>query len=464
MSSSIIRMASPPAAYRQRRANVAAAIDRPLLIFAGHAAARNYPANTHPFRPNSWYTWTGGPPIEHAALLITPKSDGQAGCALFRPATDPDDAAWCGKAPTDADYAAVAGLAVDALLPLDAIDARIRGRDPHAIIPPCVDTVAAGAKLGTVALSDDDARRLIDLRMCKDEHELAAMRQAAEIGMEAHRAAWAMVRPGATEAEIAAEFMGILTANRAGIPYNPIVTVRGEILHAVGYPNDLNDGGMLLLDASAESPTYYANDITRTAPVNGRWTPIQRHLYDTVLRANRECCDACRPGRRFREIHELAGKIICEGLIAAELLRGNAAELAARRAHTLFFTHGGGHLIGLDVHDMRDFADVAGYAAGRSRPTNFGDKFLRLDRDLLAGMCVTIEPGCYLTPGVWERTDLTAPLADAVNRAKVDALLKDSFGGIRIEHTVHVCASGTPELLTDALPTDGDSMIELLNL
>jgi Xaa-Pro aminopeptidase len=107
---------------------------------------------------------------------------------------------------------------------------------------------------------------------------------------------------------------------------------------------------------------------------------------------------------------------------------------------------------------MEDFGDLAGYAPGRSRRPEFGSKFLRLDRDLVPGMCVTIEPGIYLVPAIWETGELTRPLADVVNRRKVDALLNDRFGGIRIEHTICVRARGGPEVLTAALPVDPDDI------
>jgi Xaa-Pro aminopeptidase len=238
--------------------------------------------------------------------------------------------------------------------------------------------------------------------------------------------------------------------------------VHGEILHGHGYSNRLESGRLLLVDAGAEEPGGYACDITRTFPVNGKWTAVQRHLYDTVLRAQREAIAACVPGRRFREIHDLAARVICEGLVEAELLRGDPAGLAARYAHTLFFCHGLGHLIGLDVHDMEDFGDLAGYAAGRQRRPEFGNNFLRLDRDLQPGYCVTIEPGVYLVPAIWQRDDLVEPFADLVNRSAVDALLRDNFGGIRIEETVCVTDSGAPDVLSRALPNHPDTVAGLV--
>jgi Xaa-Pro aminopeptidase len=181
-----------------------------------------------------------------------------------------------------------------------------------------------------------------------------------------------------------------------------------------------------------------------------------------VQRALQAAVAACIPGRRYRDVHNIAARTICEGLAQAGLLRGDAATLAARNAHALFFPHGVGHLIGLDVHDMEDFGDLAGYAPGRKRASEFGTKFLRLDRDIAPGYCVTIEPGIYLVPAIWERDDLVGPLADVINRPAVDALLRDGFGGIRIEHTIAVRGIDGPEVLTADLPTDVDDVARLL--
>lgn len=190
---------------------------------------------------------------------------------------------------------------------------------------------------------------------------------------------------------------------------------------------------------------------------------MQRLLYDTVERACHEAIAACVPGRRYRDVHDLAAGVICEGLVEAGLLRGEPDDLLERRAHTLFFPHGVGHLIGLDVHDMEDFGDLAGYAPGRTRRTGFGDKFLRLDRDLAPGMCVTIEPGIYLTPAVWACDDLVQPLTDVVHRAKVDKLLAERFGGIRVEQTICVRDTDGPEVLTADLPTNARDVAQLLD-
>ncbi|MFH0983503.1 MAG: aminopeptidase P N-terminal domain-containing protein [Planctomycetota bacterium] len=457
-----LRMTAPPEVYRSRRARLAATLRRPILIPGGYAPARNYPANTHPFRAGSTYLYLGGPPLEGAAWAIEAGSDGDAGCTLLRPAPGPDDALWLGETPADAGLAAAAGVSAMHVMDVDGFGSRPSDRVPCWVGPPCVRSREWVNKLKLEPADQEELLAVIDLRLTKDEHELAAMRRAAQVNIAAHRAALAATAPGRREADVAGAFVAVLVAQECRPSFTPIITVHGEVLHSDSYANPLRNGALLLVDAGAEEPGGYACDITRTVPVSGAWTAVQRHLYETVLRAQREAVAACVPGRRFRDIHDEAARTLCAGLVQADLLRGDPAELAERRAHTLFFPHGLGHLIGLDVHDMEDFGDLAGYGPGRTRRSTFGDNFLRLDRDLSPGMAVTIEPGIYLVPAIWRRDDLVSPFTDAVNRRAIDALLKAEFGGIRIEDTVCVRTSGGPENLTEALPTDADGVAGLV--
>jgi len=429
-----------------------------MVLMAGHAPARNYATNPHRFRAGSSYLYFGGPPVENAALLIEPGSDGERGCALLRPPPGPDDVLWVGEQPGDEELARAAGLPAGAVQDRDRLADLLAGRSAAAVIPPYPGALDWGRRLGLKPAEPEELLGIINQRLVKDEHELAAMRRAAAVAMEAHRAAMAATRPGRKEADVAGAFMQVVVAQGCDVSFNPIITVRGEVFHIHGHENALTDGALLLVDAGAEEPGGYASDITRTFPVSGRWTPIQRQLYDTALRALNTATAACRPGRRFRDIHDLAALVICEGLVEAGLLRGRPDDLVARTAHALFFPHGLGHLIGLDAHDMEDFGDLAGYAPGRSRRPEFGNAYLRLDRDLMPGMTVTVEPGIYLVPAIWQRDDLVGPLADVVNRGKVEALLRDRFGGIRIEHTICVVQDGPPEVLSAALPTDADEL------
>jgi len=459
MSCEPIKMTAPPDTYKQRRARLAAAIKRPMVIFAGKARPRNYATNAHPFRAGSNYLYFGGPPVAGAAWVIEPGSDGDNGCVLVRPVADMEDAVWLGEMPTDEQLSSAAGVRTRKLAAPAELESRVTGRSVSFVAPPCPPTLRWASSLQMHEADPDELQAIIALRLTKDEYELEALRRAARVSVDAHLAAMRATAPGRHEADVAAAFGAVLIANQCKPSFTPNITTRGEVLHNETYTRTIESGKLLLIDAGAEEPGGYACDITRTYPANGEFTPIQRQMYDTVYRAEQAAIAACVPGKRYREIHDLAARVICEGLVEAELLRGDPAELASRGVHTVFFNHGLGHLLGLDVHDMEDFGDLAGYSAGRTRRPEFGHKFLRLDRDLEPGMAITIEPGVYLTPAIWQQDTLTAGFADAINRSAVEALLGAGFGGIRIEDTICVRAGDAgPENLTGALPAEADAV------
>lgn len=455
-----LKLTAPAETYVARRKAFASKLERPVVLMAGEAMPRQYATNTIPFRAGSNYLYFGGPPVEGAAILIEPGSDGNAGCTLFRTPANFEVTAWVGAPPDDDALADASGISKDHFAAPSDLAGRIGNREAAVFATPCPVTKAWSDELGLQKPTSQEYTAIVDMRLYKDEHELAAMRRAAQAGMAAHRAAWKAAKLGVHEAEVAAALYAALIKRRCDTSFSPIVTVRGEVLHAGGFVNKLEAGQLLLCDAGAEEVGGYASDLTRTAPVSGTFSDMQRRLYDTVLRAQRECIAACLPGRRYRDVHDLAGRIITEGLLEAGLLKGAIGELVERRVHTLFMTHGVGHLIGLDVHDMEDFGDLAGYAPGRERRQAFGDKFVRLDRDLEPGMAVTIEPGIYFVPAVWAEAALVEPFAGCIDREAVETLLDARFGGIRIEDTIVVreAAAGSPENLTIELPTDADEV------
>ncbi len=464
MAAMDLSMTSPPTAYAKRRASLAGKISRPMVIFSGHALARSYATNMHVFRAESCYLYFGGPSLEHAALLIEPGSNGRDGCTWFRTPPGPDDPLWLGPTPSDATCAEAIGITVSQIKDYDALESATAAGNVSCITPPHPDTLAHACKLKLSKATDEESLAIIDLRLIKDDHELTAMRHAATAGVAGHLAAMRAAQVGNSETDIQAALIAELVRHNCRESFSPICTIRGEVLHGECAGRKLEKGSLILVDAGAEETGAYTSDMTRAYPAGGEWTPIQRHLYETVLRAEQAAIAACVPGKRYLEIHHLAAQTICEGLVEAGLLKGDPADLTARGAYGLFFPHGVGHLIGMGVHDLEDFGDLAGYAAGRMRPERFGDCFLRLDRDLEPGMVVTIEPGIYLVPSIWERDALVKPFTDAINRTAVDALLNDQFGGIRIEEDVAIRESSAdgPEVLTAALPNDPDEVSRII--
>jgi Xaa-Pro aminopeptidase len=303
--------------------------------------------------------------------------------------------------------------------------------------------------------SPDLIEGIISLRSCLDTWEIEATRAVAQVTDAAHRAAMATTRAGSHEARVGAIFDGVIAAHGLTTAYDSIVTVHGEVLHNFHRDQTLVDGQLLLLDGGAEGPNGYATDVTRTWPVNGRFSPRQKAVYEAVLEAEIHGIELCQPGTRYRDIHLASARVLTRFLIDEGLLVGTVDSLVERGAHALFFPHGVGHLIGLDVHDLELYGDTAGYAPGRVRSTQFGLNALRLDRDLTPGNVVTIEPGLYIVPAILNNPDITAAFKDCFNRSAADSWL--GFGGIRIEDDVHVTDAG-PEVLTSSIPKTVDEV------
>jgi Xaa-Pro aminopeptidase len=262
-------------------------------------------------------------------------------------------------------------------------------------------------------------------------------------------------RAGEREASVRAAMEAAITAAGCSTAYGSIVTVHGEVLHNERHDGVLGEHDLLLADVGAETPEGFAGDVTRVWPVSGRFSATQRAIYEVVLASQLAAIAKVAPGVRYLDVHRAAGLALVEGLLGVGILRGDARDLYARGAAALFFPHGVGHLLGIDVHDMEDLGDRAGYAPGRTRAENAGDRYLRLDRDLAPGMCVTIEPGFYQIPRILSRPEEIGDLESALDR-NVLAHFSD-VRGIRIEDDVLVTATGA-EVLSAAVPKSIDDI------
>jgi Xaa-Pro aminopeptidase len=203
------------------------------------------------------------------------------------------------------------------------------------------------------------------------------------------------------------------------------------------------------VDTGTESSRYYASDITRTYPVSGTFTDQQRGIYGTVLAAQLAAIEAAGPMRTNKELHLLAARTIAEGLRDLGLMRGDLDEAVAQGAHALFFPHGLGHMMGLDVHDMEDLGDAVGYDPGVRRSKQFGLAFLRLARKLEPGFVITIEPGIYFIPALIDRWRENKTHETFINYEEVEKYR--GFGGVRIEDDLLITDSGA-RVLGKAIP------------
>ena len=439
----------PLAALAARRERLIARLTTPALIISGLARPRNYRANRYPFRAESHFLYLDGRPLEGAALVLRP-----GGSTLYAESPDPEEALWTGPQPTLNELSEELGIEVRPMaeLRLDAGTATLPSADPETaflqsdLLGRDVEP-ASGPELEGADRALADA--MIELRLVHDAAAIAQVRAAAVVTDLAHRAGMRATRPGLKEADVVAAMDAEIVRSGCSHAYLPIVTREGEVLHDERHHRVLQAGDLLLADVGAETPGGWASDVTRTWPVSGRYSLTQRALYEVVLRAQEAAIQAVRPGARYLDVHRVAGKELLVGLVALGLFKGDVEDLYARGAAALFFPHGIGHLLGLDVHDMEDLGDRAGYAPGRERSKNFGDRYLRLDRDLKAGMIVTIEPGYYRIPYLLERPEEVGELESALDRRVLGELA--DVRGIRIEDDVLVTETGA-EVLTASIP------------
>ncbi|MGB3295793.1 MAG: aminopeptidase P family protein [Phormidesmis sp.] len=435
---------------RLRRRRLAEKIDFPVLLWSGTAKPRNFAANIYPYRASSHFLYFAGLPLENAAIRL----EGER-LTLFMDDATADDALWHGSGPSRSDIAEQIGAA--AAYPLSRLGDLAAGAATLGEKDETVQMLEKAALQRGIVLPRQHPRgdqelekAIVQLRMIQDEGAIAATRRAIAVSVAAHTAGMAATTTAKTEAQIRAAMEAVIIGHDMSCAYGSIVTVAGEVLHNHRYHNPVRSGDLLLADVGAETAAGWASDITRTWPVSGAFSATQRDVYDVVLAAHDTCIEQAKPGAEYAHIHQVACETIAAGLVELGILRGDPEALVAEDAHALFFPHGVGHLMGLDVHDMEDLGDLAGYAEGRQRSDRFGLSFLRLNRPLVAGMAVTIEPGFYQVPAILNNPKNRDRYASTVNWERLEEFA--DVRGIRIEDDVLITGQGC-EVLTQNLPT-----------
>jgi Xaa-Pro aminopeptidase len=444
---------------RLRRQQLANLIDFPAILWSGSNSPRNFLANSFPFRASSHFLYFAGLPLSNAAIRL------EAGkLELFIDDPSPSSALWHGEMPTRQEIAEKIGA--DAARPMAELESWLQDAATLAVQDAATWTQQSQLLNRWVlpqsppqGIDLELAKAIVCLRLTHDDAALTQLRKAAIVTVEAHKAGMAATPKAKLEAEVRAAMEGVIIAHNMTTSYNSIVTVHGEVLHNEEYHHPLQPGDLLLADVGAETATGWAGDVTRTWPVSGKFSSTQRDIYNVVLAAHDACIAKIQPGVEYRDIHLLAATAIAEGLVELGILQGNPQDLVEIDAHALFFPHGIGHLLGLDVHDMEDLGDLAGYEEGRERSDRFGLGYLRLNRPLRPGMLVTIEPGFYQVPAILNDPNVRSKYQNVVNWQRLSEFA--DVRGIRIEDDVLVTAVGS-EVLTAALPNDADSIENLV--
>ncbi len=435
-----------PSIYRERRKRLSERLGSGLLLFPGNdESPMNYADNPYRFRQDSTflYYWGLDVPGLFAAIDVERGEE-----VIFGTERTLDDVVWMGPLPTLAERAERVGVA--RVLPPDRLEGWLKasGAEPHFLPPYRAENTLRLARL--LGRSVDDVRggasealirAVVAQRSVKAPEEVAEIETALAASREMHVLAMQRTRPGVYEREVAGAMEGVALAQSGPVAYPVIFSVHGEILHNHGHGNQMRAGDLVVNDSGASSPRHYASDITRTIPVSGRFSERQRALYELVLAAEVSAIEAVRPGVPYRDIHLQSARQLAEGLRALGLMRGDVDEAVAAGAHALFFPHGLGHMLGLDVHDMEDLGENhVGYGDGITRSSQFGLRSLRLARMLEPGFVLTVEPGLYFIPALIDRWEAEGRHADFIDYARV-ADYRDA-GGIRVEDNVLVEPAG----------------------
>ncbi|MHC5201422.1 aminopeptidase P family protein [Myroides sp. LJL119] len=274
---------------------------------------------------------------------------------------------------------------------------------------------------------------VVKQREVKEPQEILEIEKALQVSVDMHLLAMRMAKPGVKEYEIVSAIQHLAASRNCEQAYPSIVTVHGEILHNHYKLNTLESGQLLLNDSGAEVASGYASDLTRTIPVDPRFTPEQADVYNIVLNAFETAKSMLKPSVEFKTVHLKAAEVLSQGLIDMGIMKGNAQDAVANHAHTMFFQCGLGHMMGLDVHDMEDLGEqYVGYTPTMQKQTDqFGLKSLRLGKALKQGHVITVEPGIYFIPELITRWSEQQKYKEFINYDKLESFR--NFGGIRIE-------------------------------
>jgi Xaa-Pro aminopeptidase len=425
--------------YRERRRRLAAAMGAGVAVMPT-APERVRNRDTHfPYRFDSHFYYLTGFSEPEAAVVIV---GGEAPrTLLFCRERSEEREIWEGF--RYGPEAARERFGFDEAHPIGALDEKLAAlleNQPALYYPIGADAawdaravqwlngLRARARAGVAAPDRvQDVRAIVDdMRLVKDAHEQDVMRRAARIAAAAHRRAMQATRPGRKEYEIEAELLYEFRRNGAQFPaYWPIVAggANACVLHYVFNDAPLHDGELLLIDAGCELDGY-ASDLTRTFPVNGRFSGAQRAVYELVLAAQRAAIDKVRAGNAWIDPHDAAVKTLAQGLMDLKLLSGSLAEVLEKETYKRFYMHRTGHWLGLDVHDAGEYKRSGSW------------------RSLAPGMTFTVEPGLYI-------------------RAADDVPEQLRNIGVRIEDDVLVTERGC-EVLTAEAPKSIDDIEALM--
>ena len=436
--------------YIKRRKELQEKVKNGIILFIGNDESKILIRDTvHKFRQNSNFLYYWGLNEPGLAALIDVENDTEN---LFGHDLTTEEIVWEGEQKKLADKVKLTGVTETAEISSlkDVLLNFKKGRKQIHYLPQHLnDNIIKLSVLLNIPFdlvkekySVELTKAVISQRSVKSKKEIAEIEKALKISYKLHTTAMRKTKPGKSEYEIVEIMEKILISQGSRWAYIPIFTIRGERLHNHHYSNKMQKGNLVINDSGAESPIgLYSSDITRTFPVVGSFTKTQKEIYEIVLKSQLAAIKAIMPGVKYIDIHLITARIITEGLKKLGIMKGDVNRAVEVGAHALFFPHGLGHMMGLDVHDMEDLGeDYIGYDDKIKRSDQFGLAYLRLAKELQFGFVLTVEPGIYFIPQLIKQWQSENKFEEFINYDKVNEYI--DFGGVRIEDNVLVTKTG----------------------
>jgi len=420
-----------------------------LLFFPGNREILRNPDVPYEFRQESNMRYLTGINLPDVSAMLVPRDNKYI---LFASNQTLDDKVWDGNMPTHKDLKRIY-RADEVYEPsqMREVASKLGASTIHTLHSESPFNVPMAKK----EVDGELATAMIEMRLIKSDAEIQAIEKAINITGKGYDAALRVIRPGMREHEVQAALEYQFRVNGAEFSFPSIVTMDGNVLHNFELRRQFNnsilqDGRMLLIDSGADVEGY-SGDITRTFPINGKFSKMQADIYEIVLKAKREVQKAMCAGVRFKIMHELSEKTIAEGLQALGILKSSNSYQLIKGAR-LFIAHGLGHAMGLDDHDIGEYKDrVAGYTMVFPRETDFAIKYLRFARTLMPGHVVTTEPGIYFIDAVLNNPQIRKDYKGIVDFNKALKYMV-TVSGIRLEDDVLIQKDGSPRVLGPPIP------------
>ncbi len=459
----------PADVYIQRRNKLRELVGKGVVLFLGNKeVAMNYAANNYPFRQDSSFLYYFGLDMPGLAGIIDCENGTET---LYGSDPDLEEIIWIGNQEPLVESAKKVGVAQ--VKPLERLDGDVfrviaHAREVHYLPPYREQRRLQLAYYDNLKYEEVDRNAssvlihaVVSQRSIKDALEIKEMEDTMNnVTAVAYSTAMGVIKAGNFEYQVAGAIKGATLERNCRIAYPVICTVNGQTLHNHYYGNALKEGQLLLIDAGAESPRRYATDITRTYPVGGKFTTQQKDIYSIVLEMQLEAMKAIKHGRPYAEVHTIAATVMANRLKELGLMKGNMDDAVSHGAHAVFFPHGIGHMIGLDVHDMEDIGEeYVGYDAEFVRSKQFGTAYLRMAKRLQKGNVVTVEPGIYFIEPLINKWHSEGRYRDFIDYRTITKYR--GLGGIRIEDNVLVTDNGY-KILGKPIPKTSEEIEKLM--